>query len=139
MAWAGYSTAMIIGHEEPAGVINTFDDVEYMVLNLTNISEKQLEEFFKGETVDLVLECPEGFSLPFHLSLKGEYLSLEPADQPAYSLKILKTCFIKCLGETFLFSDDWVCWHECQDFFTGSIGFSLKDSPQLEIQLQSKI
>lgn len=134
VAYAGMSTALVMSHERPIGCLNTGEGSDYTIINLSNMTTQQLEGFFKGETVQLVLECPEGASLPLHLSIAGEFLALESLNEAPYLLKIVKTCFIKNEKQTFYFSDDCVHWKEYQDFFSGNLGLSF-DGSEVELKL----
>ena len=89
------------------------------VVTLCELGEAAAADFFKGE---LAIECPAGALFPFHITLTGDFLALEPANCASLSLKILKTSYIRCTGpEDYLFSTDLINWKPCSEFFTGDI------------------
>lgn len=135
MAYAGMSTAMVMSNETPVACLHTDDGSDYTIINLSSMTSEQLKGFFNGETIQLVLECPEGASLPLHLSIAGEFLALDPLDEPPYRLRILQTCFIKNEKQNFYFSDDCVHWKEFSDFFSGSIGVSVNNESARDVSL----
>lgn len=109
------------------------------VVRLTDITKESIEEFFQGNASQIILECIEGESLPFALSIKGEFLSLEVPEGTTLNMKFLKTCFIKSIGNHFLFSTDLQSWKEPQEFFTGVIGISLNiydDQPGIGLNVE---
>lgn len=124
-ALAGASLAFAANHNMHLGGSSThIVDTGCQVVALSELTKDMTEDFFTGKIPQFVLECSEGSVLPFNLSLKGEFLALEIED--TYSkVKVLKTCFIKRLEDTFLFSIDLQNWKDFQEFFTGVIGVSL--------------
>jgi len=91
------------------------------VVSLGDLTEETLENFTKGKQQNVVVECPAGMVLPLTLSLQGEFLALESRGETAAHVKILKTCFMKCINETFFFSLDRKSWKEFSEFFTGKL------------------
>ena len=89
------------------------------VVSLSELTDENVESFTRGKLQDAVIKCPAGTVLPLTLSLKGEFLAIETEGRP--SVKILKTCFAKCVGEAFLFSLDGKNWKEFSEFFTGNL------------------
>lgn len=95
------------------------------VICLSDLSEQVIHDFSHGNMRDYIVECPEGSSLPFRLTLKGEFLGLESAGP--LQLNILKTCYIRCEEkETFLFSTDLQTWKGFSEFFTGEVRVSVE-------------
>ncbi len=94
------------------------------VITLSELTKEMVEDFFAGKTSRFILECPQGAVLPFSLSLQGEFLSLSSDELPR-TVKVLKTCYIKCVDETFFFSADLQIWKDFHEFFTGMMGVSL--------------
>ncbi|KAF3361464.1 hypothetical protein PHSC3_001838 [Chlamydiales bacterium STE3] len=124
-ALAGASLAFTANHNMYLGSSSThIVNTGCQVVALSELTQDMIEDFFTGKTPQSILECPSGSVLPFNLSLKGEFLALEVED--TYSnIKILKTCFIKRLEDTFVFSTDLQHWKDFQEFFTGRVGVSL--------------
>ncbi len=89
------------------------------VMTLSELTDENIESFMQGKLQDTIVKCPAGMVLPLTLSLKGEFLALESEGES--SVKILKTCFMKCVGETYLFSIDGKSWKEFPEFFTGKL------------------
>lgn len=87
------------------------------IVSLSELTDENVESFTKGKLQDMVVKCPAGMVLPLTLSLQGEFLESDGHS----SVKILKTCLVKCLGETFLFSLDGKNWKEFSAFFTGNL------------------
>jgi hypothetical protein len=101
------------------------------IIPLTEMSER----FSTGEEI---LECQEGVELPFEFVLQGEYLSLTGVEQ---TVKVEKTCYIKCVGEELYFSSDLKKWSPFLEFFTGSVSISVnKDLPKVcfTVELNSR-
>lgn len=91
-----------------------------------DMTHESLEEFFKGKRDDLALMFKEGSVLPLKLSLEGEYLQLLSAEYAPVSFKVLKTCFVRIVGEEFYYSSNGKDWKDFSAFFTGKIGASLE-------------
>lgn len=97
---------------------------EVRPISIFELSEQTLGEFMEGNLQEMVVYCPEGYVLPFQVTIKGEFLALET--QPLY-LKICKTCYARCAkGQGPLFSSDLKEWRTCDDFFTGEICTSMQ-------------
>jgi hypothetical protein len=109
------------------------------VIYLSDLSEQAIEDFSRGDMHDVVVACPEGSSLPFKLTLKGEFLALESALKPL-QLNILKTCYVRCdEKEHFLFSTDLQAWKDFSEFFTGEVRVTVKresGEPMTGLQLE---
>jgi len=101
------------------GMLGTVMGAANQVVSLNQLSDENIESFTQGKLQDTIVKCPAGMVLPLTLSLQGEFLALESEGQS--SVKILKTCFVKCVGETYLFSLDGKSWKEFSDFFTGKL------------------
>jgi len=101
------------------GILATAMCVAEQVVNLYDLTDENIESFTQGKLPDVVVKCPAGTVMPLTFSLQGEFLGLESAGHS--SMKILKTCFVKCHGETFLFSLDGKRWKEFSEFFTGKL------------------
>jgi hypothetical protein len=101
------------------GILGTALCAANQVVSLNELTDENIESFFHGKLHDTVVKCPAGMVLPLTMSLQGEFLALESEGES--SVKILKTCFVKCLGETYLFSLDGKCWKEFSGFFTGKL------------------
>jgi hypothetical protein len=99
----------------------------YDPVAITGFDDQMTERFFKGELPNVVLELSQGMVLPFNVLINGDFFELDLVDQPPYRLIVHKTCYMRCLGDNMLFSRDLLTWKEFQDFFSGSIGFALKD------------
>lgn len=97
------------------------------MISLFDLNDRGIEDFSNGKMGDLIVECPEGVSLPFKMTLKGQFLALEIADVTPYYLKVLKTCYVRCDGkENFLFSTDLHAWKGFSEFFTGELKVSVE-------------
>ncbi len=90
---------------------------------LGEMTQGMVEDFIQGKQQDMVVICPEGTVLPLNLSLKGEFLALQ--EHAPVHVKILKTCWVKCVEGTFLFSLDAKNWKDFSEFFTGKLGASV--------------
>ncbi len=96
------------------------------IMSLFDLNDQVIQEFSQGKRGDLIVEVPEGASLPFKLTLKGEFLALEPAPLLPLYLKVLKTCYVRCEEqENFLFSMDLQSWKGFSEFFTGKLKASV--------------
>lgn len=105
---------------------------EYRVIPISDFDG--VENLFETQTV---LECTAGTILPFGLSLQGEFLSLE--EGAISTIKVLKTCYIKFLEDTMLFSADLQEWKSFEDFFTGNIQLVINSDdimPALQLNLE---
>lgn len=96
------------------------------VVSLNELSNEKLESFTQGKLQDIAVACPAGMVLPLKFSLQGEFLALE--SEGASSVKILKTCFLKCVGGEFLCSLDGKNWKGVLEIFTGNLGVELDNS-----------
>lgn len=101
------------------GVLGTALCAANHVVSLNELTDENIESFTQGKMHDTIVKCPAGMVLPLTLSLQGEFLALESKEQS--SVKILKACFVKCVGETYLFSLDGKNWKEFSEFFTGKL------------------
>ena len=96
------------------------------MISLSHLDERTVQDFSNGKRSDLIIECPEGVSLPFKLTLKGQFLALESAAISPLYLKVLKTCYVRCEEkENFLFSTDLQAWKGFSEFFTGELKVSV--------------
>ena len=116
------STASAVGYHMHLRGLTNDRNREFQVIRLSEITEEMIQDFFTGKRSQWVLECPEGSVLPFHFSVKGEFLAVEDTWS---EVKVLKNCFIKRLNDKFLFSTDLQQWKEFQNFFSGKIGVAL--------------
>jgi hypothetical protein len=92
------------------------------IISLTDLTEELINDFSQGNTPDMIVECRAGTYLPFTMSLTGEFVALEGADETSLYLKLLQTCYVRCLGEgNFLFSTDLQQWKSHSEFFTGRV------------------
>ena len=81
------------------------------VVSINELTDAHIESFTQGKLQDTIVKCPAGMVLPLTLSLQGEFFASEGES----SLKILKTCFVKYTGETYLLSLDGKSWKEFSD------------------------
>lgn len=95
------------------------------MVHLSDLTQKVMEDFIEGKHENMVVICPEGMVLPLSLGVKGEFLALQPSEQAPVQVKILKTCFVKCVGKVFFFSLDGENWKDFSEFFTGKLGASI--------------
>lgn len=115
--------------------------IETQVVSISNLSQEMIGDFFAFKS-NLILECKEGDNFPFQIKLGGQFLELSSTDEKG-QIKILKTCYIKCIEENFYFSDDLKTWKPFNDYFTGSLSVALnvdqmKHKVILEIELNKK-
>ncbi len=79
----------------------------HSMIRLLDLSEREILDFSQGKMADSILECQKGEYLPLRIILKGEFLSLEQDSATPLSLRVLKSCYIRCEEkERFLFSAD---------------------------------
>lgn len=135
----GASTAFAANHSIEIGKpVHHAPNVECQVYSLSELTKDMLEDFFAGKTPGVVIECSQGAILPFSLSLKGEFLSLEESDT-LRTIEVIKTCFIKFDKKTFLFSTNLQEWKDFKGFFTGRMGISLnvdQEVPAVDINIE---
>lgn len=97
------------------------------IIQLSDLSDRVIQDFSQGNMGDFVVECPAGSSLPFKLTLKGEFLGLESTQSAPLYLNVLKTCYVRCKKkENFLFSTDLQTWKDFSEFFTGELRVSVE-------------
>lgn len=106
----------------------TLSDIGFQIVSLPAFNEEMLEDFFTGQSPNIILECSQGMALPFRLNVGGEFLSLKQPENKPYQLEVVKTFYTICLDEDlFLFSNDLEDWREFEDFFTGLVGITLNE------------
>ena len=76
----------------------------------------------------IILECAQGTELPLKMTIRGDVLTLEPN---LFTLKLLKTFYIKSGKGPLLFSSDMKDWKEFSEFFLGKAAASLDFQNQL--------
>ncbi len=116
------------------------------IIGLSELNDRVIQDFSNGKISDVIVECPEGTSLPFKLILKGQFLTLESTSIAPLYLKVLKTCYVRCEGkENFLFSTDLQTWKGFSEFFMGELKVSVETenggpiaSLQLELNQRKK-
>lgn len=113
----------------------------HQTISLLNLSEREIQDFSQGNLGDSILECPQGACLPFKITLKGEFLSLEPESAAPLYLRVLKSCYIRCEEkENFLFSTDLQKWEGFSEFFTGNLKVAVHEEhngmPVAELELE---
>jgi hypothetical protein len=110
------------------------------IICLSDLNDKVIQDFSQGNMGDFVVECPAGTSLPFKLTLKGEFLELGSTQSPQLYLNVLKTCYVRCEEKgNFLFSTDLQTWEDFSEFFTGSLNVSVqaeKGGPVANLQFE---
>lgn len=110
------------------------------VIRLSDLNDRVIQAFSQGDMEDFILECSAGASLPFKITLKGEYLGLESDSIAPLCLNVLKTCYVRCeKKENFLFSTDLQTWKEFSEFFTGNLTVSVETehgNPVAGLQLE---
>ncbi len=99
------------------GMLGTAACFASQVVSINELTDAHIESFTQGKLQDTIVKCPAGMVLPLTLSLQGEFFASEGES----SLKILKTCFVKCVEETYLLSLDGKSWKEFSEFFTGKL------------------
>lgn len=140
LALAGASVAFSANHSVQIGGSSPhIMDTRYRVIPLSELTPDMVEDFFLGKKgPSFVLECTEESILPFRLSLNGDFLNLELEDTPS-KIKVMKTCFINRVEDTFLFTTDFKAWKKFEEFFTGVVGISLnveEGSPTVGFNLE---
>ncbi len=110
------------------------------ILRIVDLDEQMINDFSEGKMSHFILECPEGVSIPLTLNLLGEFFVLEPSLMAQPTLKLLKTCYVRCVEkENFLFSTDLKTWKGFSEFFTGTLTVSLSqenDEPVAGLQIE---
>ena len=95
------------------------------VMHFLAVTDQVLDDFSKGKTGDLVLEIPEGVSIPLGIALKGDVLALNLKQIP--ELRVLRTCYIRCPEKgSFLFSKDLHEWASFFEFFSGHLNMGVR-------------
>ena len=129
-ALIGFSTSFAANTQIPEEGIH--------VISFKELSESGLPDFFSGSLPQIAVEIPEGAGLTFNLSLNGEFLALEPNNQD-FTIKVIKTCFLRSVEGSFLFSTDLESWAEFEEFFSGNVGVSVDTSeiiPKISLSLE---
>jgi len=109
-----------------APTLKTTEWPQNKIISLSELNDRVIQDFSNGKISDVIVECPEGTSLPFKLTLKGQFLALESTSIAPFYLKVLKTCYVRCEGkENFLFSTDLQTWKGFSEFFTGELKVSV--------------
>lgn len=99
------------------------EEQEYQIMTLTELTQDSIEDFFAGAP-NLVLECTEGTTLPFNLYIRGGVLALDSGCTSS-AIRVLQTCYIKVVDDTFFFSRDLYRWSNFQEYFTGMMSINL--------------
>jgi hypothetical protein len=134
MAFAGISSALAINQSMAFSQQIYSQDLQ--IMNILDMDQKITEELLNGKLPHLILECSEGTTLPLNILLSGQYLELESTELPPYTLKIVKTCYLKFIEEDVVFSSDLKEWKNFQQFFTGTIGLSLENRTALNLNIE---
>jgi hypothetical protein len=111
------------------------------VISLVDLNKETVEDFTEGKLPNIIISCPEGTILPLTFSLKGEFLALDSQEEFPAHVKIIKTCLVKCVEETFLFSLDGKKWKDFSKFFTGNVGvgfYATDKGPYLGVDCELK-
>lgn len=119
----GYLLMMVAGSGQVMGGAPIPDQI----INLVDLSDSVVQDFTQGKLSDTIIECMEGTMLPFIITVKGEFLSMESASIAPLYLKVLKTCYVRCEEkENFLFSTDLKTWKGFSEFFTGELKVTVR-------------
>lgn len=108
------------------------------VVKLVDMNLELLQEYFSGMNDNVVLECSEGMNLPFNFTLQGEFLMLH-TDEYKDCIRVLKTCYIRCKENNFIFSTDLQNWQEFSDFFSGSLSVGVdvnEGAPKINLNIE---
>lgn len=140
--WLGY-VLMVIVESAQLLAAPSFKEAEWsqnQIIKLSDLNDSVMQESFTEKMSDVIIECSEGARLPFKLTLKGQFLALEPAAMGSLYLKVLKTCYVRCDGtENLLFSTDLHTWEDFSEFFTGELKISVvteNGEPVADLQLE---
>lgn len=109
------------------------------VVGLGELTDSNVGDFFSGLLPQIAIEIPEGARLPLSLSLSGDFITLESDRPEIYTLKVIKTCFLRCADGIFLFSTDLQNWLEFDEFFSGNVTVSVDTSeilPKIGVSIE---
>ena len=133
------STSLFSSHYE----IESSND-NYEKITLQQFSQLLYQGASKDQLKNLLVECPAGSELPFRFTLRGEIFSFEPSKDVAFSIKLLKTCYLKYEPKMGLvLSVDLKNWKKFENFFVGKAAASFTNENQvptanLEIELNEQ-
>ena len=111
----------------------------YYVVGLGDLTETGVGEFCNGLLPQIAIEIPEGARLPLNLFLSGDFLTLESDRPEIYTLRVIKTCYLRCVEGIFLFSTDLQNWLGFDEFFSGNVTISLDTAeivPKIGISIE---
>lgn len=98
---------------------------DFQVVNVTCLSDHDLQEISQGKHPDLAVEFLAHTQLPISFYLKGNVIQLAENDEKWGAIEIKQTFYGRCTGEELLLSTNLTDWKPFLEFFTGTTSASL--------------
>ncbi|MBA3721082.1 MAG: hypothetical protein H0W88_01605 [Parachlamydiaceae bacterium] len=109
---------------------------QYAVINISECSKENIEDFFQGKIPNIAIECNKGQKIPLKIKSSGDFLAIGSNINTPLYLNFVNTCYIQCTGEKILFSKDLHTWKNLEEFFTSSFGFGIDEQQSINFNLE---
>ena len=104
----------------------------YEKISLNELSQLLFQGVSQEQLKNIIVECPAGSELPVKFTLRGEIFSFEPSKDVAFSVKLLKPCYLKYQPkEGVVISVDLKHWKKFEHFFVGKAAASFTNENQI--------
>lgn len=96
------------------------------VVNVLTLTEQDLNVLMRGECPEIAIEFSANTTLPLHLFLKGDLVSLiGDKSQQTTQLDVKQTFYVRCVSEGFILSSNLTEWKTLSEFITGTLSIGL--------------
>ncbi len=107
------------------------ENLPYKKMTLSEFGQQLYDGVDPKQFGNVLVECPAGSELPFKFSLRGDVFCFEPTQDVKFSIKLVKTCYLKFDSSNGLvFSTDLHHWKDFAAFFIGqaSASFNIENN-----------
>ena len=109
------------------------------IIEIGELTEDVSKALILGTLPDTALKFPEGASIPLHFLFNYSVAAI--AYDPAVSIKVKETCYLRVVGKKAYMSTDLANWKRPNKFFDGKLDGSAGVNPQklgLTVELVEK-
>ena len=109
------------------------------IIEIGELTEEVSKVLITGAQPDTALKFPEGASIPLHFLFNYSVAAI--AYDPAVSIQVKETCYLRIVGKKAYMSTDLIDWKRPNKFFDGRLDGSAGANPHklgLTVELVEK-
>ena len=104
------------------------EEGNFTIVEPEELTNERIEQIVGGSEPNSVLFLKKDKELPFVFKIQGGVLELNSEESSSTKIKALKDCYVRCVRDQFLFSDDLNQWEEPLNYFSGSFSVKLQNT-----------